>query len=105
MAWGSGSHLWAIRLADRLARKYDMAMKLLPFGSVTVCPKCAQSVSGHRVRFAIDPVIPGGNGDFIFIGSAFEVGMPHLRKNCPHCHFGWLEEPADSDYKPEERSA
>ena len=67
-------------------------MKLLPFGSVQVCPVCGNDVRGFAVTFSTDHVITVGNGRFVSTQTHDDDLRPHLEKHCPRCEFGWLEE-------------
>lgn len=71
-------------------------MTLLPFNSVAECPKCGLSTSGCSVRYSQLEEIDCGNGNFIDVHNVGHALRPHLRKNCPHCHYGWLEQCKDA---------
>lgn len=69
-----------------------MSMDLLPFDSVTECPKCGRSTKGYRVEYSADVKVSAGEGFFVPVSTRGDAPIPHLEKRCPHCHFGWLEE-------------
>lgn len=69
-------------------------MKLVPFSSVTECPACGNSVIGFSVEYSTDFKIPAGNGRFVSTQTLGDLLCPHLEKHCPHCEWGWLEQPA-----------
>lgn len=69
-------------------------MNLLPFGSVAMCPACHLDVKGFSVTFSTHHVVPAGDGRFVSVQRMTDPDWPHLEKHCPHCGYGWLEEPA-----------
>ncbi len=77
-----------------------MTMKLRPFDFVTVCPACGQSIKGFSVTYSTDFKVPAGGGRFVSVQTRGMDFCPHLEKHCPHCEFGWLEQPASVEAEP-----
>lgn len=75
-------------------------MKLLPFDSVTECPKCGRLVKGFRVKYSTNQVVDAGMGRFVSVQTGGLPLLPHLEKHCPHCDYGWLEHTKDATKEP-----
>jgi hypothetical protein len=69
-------------------------MTLYPFDSVTTCPACGRPTSGSTVAFSTDVKAKAGSGRFVSVQTIGDPFYPHLEKHCPHCEYGWLEEPS-----------